>query len=50
LLKNPAPSLQIIVNSHPFVSRGDDLGTHRRERSIWTEAGLNPEDGEEASK
>ena len=28
-----------------FVSRGDDSGTHRRERELWTEAGIDP-DGE----
>ena len=26
----------------PFVSRGDDSGTHRRERALWTAAGLDP--------
>lgn len=26
----------------PWVSRGDDSGTHRRERSLLTEAGLDP--------
>jgi tungstate transport system substrate-binding protein len=26
----------------PFVSRGDDSGTHRRELSIWRDAGLAP--------
>jgi tungstate transport system substrate-binding protein len=26
----------------PFVSRGDDSGTHRRERSLWAAAGLSP--------
>ncbi len=28
--------------THPFVSRGDDSGTHTRERSIWKAAGLDP--------
>lgn len=27
---------------HPFVSRGDDSGTHNRERAIWRDAGLDP--------
>jgi len=27
----------------PFVSRGDDSGTHRRERTLWQSAGLKPE-------
>lgn len=26
-----------------FVSRGDDSGTHKRELSLWTAAGLDPE-------
>jgi tungstate transport system substrate-binding protein len=26
----------------PFVSRGDDSGTHRKERSIWEAAGVAP--------
>jgi tungstate transport system substrate-binding protein len=26
----------------PFVSRGDDSGTHQRERSLWLAAGLQP--------
>ena len=25
-----------------FVSRGDDSGTHTKEKAIWTEAGLEP--------
>ena len=26
----------------PFVSRGDDSGTHRREQSLWAAAGVDP--------
>ena len=26
----------------PFVSRGDDSGTHMKERRIWTESGVEP--------
>ncbi|MDE0388939.1 MAG: substrate-binding domain-containing protein, partial [Rhodospirillales bacterium] len=26
----------------PFVSRGDDSGTHRREQTLWTAAGVDP--------
>ncbi|MDD9992895.1 MAG: substrate-binding domain-containing protein [Rhodospirillales bacterium] len=26
----------------PFVSRGDDSGTHRRERALWEAAGVDP--------
>ena len=25
-----------------FISRGDDSGTHKRERSLWAEAGIEP--------
>lgn len=28
-----------------FVSRGDDSGTHRKERELWSSAGLDPGDG-----
>lgn len=27
----------------PFVSRGDDSGTHTNEKAIWTEAGIEPD-------
>jgi len=27
----------------PFVSRGDDSGTHKKERALWIEAGLDPD-------
>lgn len=27
----------------PFISRGDDSGTHKRERQLWKKAGLIPE-------
>lgn len=30
----------------PFVSRGDDSGTHKREKSLWETAGMNPENAE----
>jgi len=26
-----------------FISRGDDSGTHKRERSLWAEAGMKPD-------
>ncbi len=26
----------------PFVSRGDDSGTHTKEKAIWSEAGIDP--------
>lgn len=28
-----------------FISRGDDSGTHRKERALWAEAGLEPAGG-----
>jgi tungstate transport system substrate-binding protein len=33
---------KIYINSHPFVSRGDNSGTHRKEMALWREAGLDP--------
>lgn len=27
-----------------FISRGDNSGTHRKEQSLWKEAGISPED------
>ncbi len=27
----------------PFVSRGDDSGTHKKEKKLWKEAGISPE-------
>lgn len=27
----------------PFVSRGDDSGTHKKERTLWQTAGVNPD-------
>ena len=30
-------------NQFTFVSRGDDSGTHKKELSIWKEAGIEPE-------
>lgn len=27
----------------PFVSRGDDSGTHKKEKKLWREAGLRPD-------
>ncbi len=36
-------ALEEIMNSKsPFVSRGDDSGTHTKERNLWAEAGLEP--------
>lgn len=33
---------RISTTKAPFVSRGDDSGTHRAERRVWSEAGLSP--------
>lgn len=33
---------QIINEQLPFVSRGDDSGTDKKEKKIWTELGLDP--------
>lgn len=36
-------ALENIMNSESsFVSRGDDSGTHTKEKSLWAEAGLEP--------
>lgn len=34
---------RIAQDQSSFVSRGDDSGTHRRERSIWSAIGVTPE-------
>jgi tungstate transport system substrate-binding protein len=33
---------QIAQAASPFLSRGDESGTHQKEREIWTKAGLEP--------
>ncbi|RMD95132.1 MAG: sulfate ABC transporter substrate-binding protein [Alphaproteobacteria bacterium] len=33
---------RIAAAEAPFVSRGDDSGTHRRERALWKAAGVDP--------
>jgi tungstate transport system substrate-binding protein len=41
---NAADALgRIAVSQTPFVSRGDDSGTHKKERSLWRQADLIPE-------
>lgn len=32
----------IMSSGASFVSRGDDSGTHKKEKAIWTDAGLEP--------
>jgi len=34
---------RIAKTKAPFVSRGDDSGTHKKELSLWASAGLDPE-------
>ncbi|MBI5353897.1 MAG: substrate-binding domain-containing protein [Chloroflexi bacterium] len=34
--------LAIYNSASPFVSRGDDSGTHKKEVSFWTKAGVDP--------
>ncbi|HSH46510.1 MAG TPA: substrate-binding domain-containing protein, partial [Longimicrobiales bacterium] len=33
---------RIATAALPFVSRGDDSGTHQKERALWREAGVEP--------
>ncbi len=33
---------QIAQQQAPFISRGDESGTHHREKAIWTRAGIEP--------
>ncbi|WP_380057881.1 substrate-binding domain-containing protein [Falsihalocynthiibacter sp. SS001] len=33
---------RIAISESVFVSRGDDSGTHKRERALWEEAGIDP--------
>ncbi len=33
---------RIAKAGYPFVSRGDESGTHLKEKAIWEEAGVNP--------
>ncbi len=33
---------RIADGEHPFTSRGDDSGTHRAERGLWKDAGIEP--------
>jgi len=40
--KAPRAFTRIAEAEAPFVSRGDDSGTHTKEKAIWTEAGIEP--------
>ena len=35
---------KIAATQSLFASRGDDSGTHQRERRLWAKAGINPQD------
>ena len=42
-LTNAAEAFSAIaVDEEPFISRGDDSGTHTKEKAIWAEAGIEP--------
>jgi tungstate transport system substrate-binding protein len=42
-MNEAAAALAVIAEAEaPFVSRGDDSGTHTQEKTIWSEAGLEP--------
>jgi len=41
----PEAMSQIAESESPFVSRGDDSGTHAKELEIWRSAGLTPAGG-----
>ena len=34
---------QIANNQSPFISRGDDSGTHIREQNLWAASGISPD-------
>ncbi|MCL2819918.1 MAG: extracellular solute-binding protein [Oscillospiraceae bacterium] len=36
----------ILTQNLPFISRGDESGTHTRELQLWDSLGVNPEDNE----
>ena len=42
--KSAAAALKAIADTQsPFVSRGDDSGTHKKEQSLWASADVTPE-------
>lgn len=42
-VEDAVEALRAIAGSQaPFVSRGDDSGTHKKELSLWASAGINP--------
>jgi tungstate transport system substrate-binding protein len=43
-IKSASEAFKKIASSHAlFLSRGDNSGTHAKERTIWRAAGINPE-------
>ena len=36
---------RIAATQSPFASRGDDSGTHKKERALWDDAGVDPSPG-----
>ena len=38
----PEALRRIQTHRQPFISRGDDSGTHKKEKSLWTSAGAQP--------
>jgi len=38
----PAALKKLAAAKAPFASRGDDSGTHKKERSLWKDAGIDP--------
>jgi tungstate transport system substrate-binding protein len=43
-LGNAVGALKMIAKeTAPFVSRGDDSGTHKKEKALWKKAGVNPQ-------
>jgi tungstate transport system substrate-binding protein len=43
-IESASQALKAISESGaPFVSRGDDSGTHKKEKSLWGESGVTPE-------
>lgn len=41
--KQPGEALTLIKNSaSPFITRGDESGTHKKEKTLWTNAGITP--------
>jgi len=48
-LSDPVEALRRIAAARaPFVSRGDESGTHTAERALWRAAGLEPKSGADA--